>query len=285
MKYRWIFAAIIILLVAASAIGRTIPPTIMSQESLDAHTGPVDPTNAAIRAGNGSTGIVIIHGFGQTPYQAKNLAAYLAKNNITVSVPLLPGHGTNLTDFEQSTKEAWFGAAKSAADELKETTDTTYILGVSSGALLALEYAAQEDIDGVIVIAPPIYLQDKLFPLMPLLALFQRYHHAGVEDSLVGHAYENLPLASLLEFKQLIEDTKKNLHLIDESALVLQSRADATVKPASAEYVFNEIRSGEKDLVYVSEAGHALIRPYEGESSVAAEERVTSFEQILEFIR
>lgn len=38
---------------------------------------------------------LIIHGFTSTPKETRRLANFLQKNNISVSAPLLPGHGTS----------------------------------------------------------------------------------------------------------------------------------------------------------------------------------------------
>lgn len=50
----------------------------------------------------GSHGVLLLHGFGDTPQTLALLARRLRKTGYSVLAPLLPGHGRNLEAFEKS---------------------------------------------------------------------------------------------------------------------------------------------------------------------------------------
>ena len=55
----------------------------------------------------GDKAVLIIHGYLGSPYDVKYLAEKLSQNGYTVSVPLLPGHGTCKEDFLSKGKKDW----------------------------------------------------------------------------------------------------------------------------------------------------------------------------------
>ncbi|MEP6551241.1 MAG: hypothetical protein ABJB95_08655, partial [Gemmatimonadales bacterium] len=78
-----------------------------------------DAYAAAILAGadtidlqeEGSQGVLLLHGFGDTPQTLSVLARRLAKSGYSVLVPLLPGHGRTMDAFTKSRADDWINEA------------------------------------------------------------------------------------------------------------------------------------------------------------------------------
>jgi carboxylesterase len=66
----------------------------------------------------GSTGILLIHGFTGSPPEMLLVGDYLNERDLTVSGPLLPGHGTTVEDLDTRTWEDWTSHVESALGDL-----------------------------------------------------------------------------------------------------------------------------------------------------------------------
>jgi len=283
-----IFVSIALIAVIVLAINLKISlekPKIVYENSLDSNRYGISDSNKEFSIEKGDEiGILLVHGLGATPYQTKELADFLSERNISVYSVRLSGHGTNLTDLESKKWEDWYNDAENAYELLKSKTKKTYILGVSSGASLAAYIAANNKPDGIILIAPPVYLNNTKAEFAYLMAYFRRYNYFGVDKTQIGYAYENLPLKTIAEFVDLIKVSSKSLDKIDELVLIIQSKIDDVVQPRSAQYVFDNIISKQKKILWVDSIKHAIIRPYEDDTNESVAEREKVFNEIYDFV-
>lgn len=261
-------------------------PKILYKDSLDNNTiGILDDSNKEfLIEKSDKIGILLVHGLGASPYQTKELANFIADKNITVYSIRLSGHGTNLDDMESKSFKDWYSDVEKGFDFLKNKTKKVYVLGVSSGASLSLELAKNRNTDGLIVIAPPIYLTSKAAKYAFIIKYFKRYTYTGTDITQIGHSYENLPIKSLAEFVGLIKKSSKNLEKIDQPILIIQSYKDDIVMPKSAEYVYENINSSEKEILWVNSIKHGIIRVYEDDTPESVAERQKIFNLIYYFL-
>ena len=57
--------------------------------------------------GGGPVGVMLIHGFTGSPPEMRLIADYLNQRGLTVSGPLLPGHGTSIEDLNKRKWQEW----------------------------------------------------------------------------------------------------------------------------------------------------------------------------------
>jgi carboxylesterase len=189
-----------------------------------------------------------------------------------------------LTDLESKKWEDWYKDVENSYEFLKNKTKKVYVLGVSSGASLAIYLAGNNNPNGIILIAPPIYLNNTKAEFAFIFQYFKKYGYFGVDKTQVGHAYENLPLTTISEFVDLIKISAKSLNKIEEPVLIIQSKIDNVVQPKSTQYVFDNIRSEQKQILWVRSIKHAVIRDYEDDTNASIAERENVFNQIYDFI-
>ena len=117
--------------------------------------------------------IVIFHGYTGSTDEFEPLAQALAATlNAHVSIPLLPGHGTNEADLLHREYEdfARFALAHAARERAK--AEKLIFIGHSFGGYLAMECAAAYNADALVLTVVPFGLR---FPLnMPGVAWFMR---------------------------------------------------------------------------------------------------------------
>ena len=96
----------------------------------------------------------MIHGFMGTPAEMRPLANELHQAGWTVQGLLLPGFGAEIETLFQRRYQEWVEAASSALTELKEQHRPVLLAGYSMGGAVALNVAADNPPDGLILLAP-----------------------------------------------------------------------------------------------------------------------------------
>lgn len=209
-------------------------------------------------------GVLLIHGFTSSPKDFSEFAEFLSNKNITVYVPLLPGHGTHPRDLREIKYEDWINAVQQALNLLD--TEKKFVLGYSMGGTLALYLATQNDFNGVISINSAIFLESRYIPFVPLVKLVETYTAKNAEaiiefideDRIV---YDSTPLDSITELQKLINEV--NLSEITEPILIFQADNDKTVSPESASHIYNNVKSNEKEIIILSNSTHSRINDKE----------------------
>jgi carboxylesterase len=221
----------------------------------------------------GSPGVLLLHGFGDTPQTLSRLAKRLHKAGYGVLVPLLPGHGRTLRDFKRSRAEEWIDAARSALIEMREKSPAVNVVGLSMGGALAVLVAAEaRDISSLILIAPYVG--------MPRLLRFAASTHwlwgrfAGeinarsprsIHDPIEREknlAYGAVTGRSLFELLKVMRRARKALPRVTVPTLIVQSREDPRVAPEVAEFALDKVGTKEKQLVWTEGAGHIITVDY-----------------------
>lgn len=214
-------------------------------------------------------GILIIHGFTGTPGELRLLANRLNTEGYTVRGLLLPGHGTTPEDLETKTIEDWYEASKKEYIKLKETCTEVSVIGLSMGGLLAMKLAAEFNIHSAIIMSAPIFLYDPRVKLLnkrvySVVKIFYRYVRKFKRDySDIGEEYKQcykvMPLKGVVELVKLIKMCKKDvIPKITVPCLIIQSKNEHTVKTESAKYIYDNIKSKTKKLVWLQNSGHII---------------------------
>ncbi|MFQ5435597.1 MAG: alpha/beta fold hydrolase [Anaerolineae bacterium] len=211
----------------------------------------------------GSTGILLLHGLTATTAEVRLLAKRLHQNGFTVSAPLLPGHGTQPEDLNQTTWHDWAWEAEKSYQHLATLCDRVFVGGESTGAVLALDLAAQhKEIAGILCYAPAIKLA------MPATALARLYVAAPLVDSIpkshlganpYWQGYRVYPLRAVMELVRLGRDVRRRLSEIQQPLLVMQGRHDETIAPDCSEIILENVASDVKEGVWLEESGHVIL--------------------------
>lgn len=209
-------------------------------------------------------GIILIHGFTSSPKDFHELADFLAEKNITVYAPLLPGHGTHPRDLKRIKYQQWKNEAQKALNLLD--TKKKFVLGYSIGGTLALHLAAQNELDGVISINSAVLLASRYIPFIPLIRLVETYTSKKPEEIIQfidekRVVYDSVPLSSIIELQKLINTI--NLPEIEEPILIFQSENDNVVLPESANYIYNNVQSKNKEVIILTNSSHNKIENQE----------------------
>lgn len=208
-------------------------------------------------------GVVLVHGYTGAPGEMRLLGEYLQRQGLTVLGVRLPGHGTTPQDLNKTTWQDWYSSVSEGVRRLSECCDRVDIVGLSMGGLLAIKAAAELPVDKAVILAAPIYVCDRRAPYLPLLRFFIRYlkkrqrkYNVPEEYNVCYRVMPVKPLSSLFQLVELCK--KKYLAAIKIPCLIMQSKVEHTVKPASAQYIYDNLGTVDKKLVWYHHSGHIL---------------------------
>ena len=242
--------------------------------------GPIN-LPAAPSASPSQRAALLLHGFGDTPQTLAHLATYLHDRGWTVRVPLLPGHGRTLGEWARTRAADWLDAARTELATLRRQHDAVALVGLSMGGALAAVLAAEDasrrtaDQDGqtarivaLVLIAPYLAiawwirtlagLHHAITPILP-------YASAGGGPSILDPAEREKNLAYgvttprlVNELAHIVSAARAALPQITMPALLVQSRQDNRIRPATAEWAYEALGSADKRLVWIDRGGHVI---------------------------
>lgn len=221
----------------------------------------------------GSHGVLLLHGFGDTPQTLALLARRLRKSGYGVLAPLLPGHGRSVESLGRSRASDWIAAAKDAYIGMRARHDSVSVVGLSmGGALAVLLSAEQHEIPALILIAPYLGMP-RLLRLAAATHLLwgglagevNARNPKSIHDPIEREknlAYGTLTGRELHELSRVVRRARIALADVRAPTLIIQSREDPRCPPAVAEFALKMLGSAEKQLVWTEGAGHIITVDY-----------------------
>lgn len=232
----------------------------------------------------GEKGVLLVHGSTSSPSDLRALGKYLADRDITVSAPLVKGHGTSPYCLAVTSWRDWVKSAEDALEELRKQVDKVYVGGNSIGGNIALYLAAKHDVDGVISLGTPIKFRKEAafkigFSILSLFKSFQRKWYKRLIDNDIQKnrvGYDVIPLNIINKGLAMVNASKKLLPKITAPTLIMNSTKDFGVDEETVDYIDNNIGSKIKKIVWVKDAYHVFI---------VDKKKEESFKQICDFIK
>jgi len=217
----------------------------------------------------GSPGVLLLHGFGDTPQTLALLARRLHKSGYSLYAPLLPGHGRDMAAFENSRASEWIAAARKAFVEMHARHDSVSVVGLSMGGALAVLIAAEmDDIPALVLIAPYVGMPRLLRAAAATHWLWGRFagqlngrSPRSIHDPIEREknlAYGAVTGGALHELSKVVRLARRALSKVAAPTLIIQSREDPRIAPDIAEFALESLGTQEKKLIWTEGAGHII---------------------------
>ncbi|OKI05187.1 esterase [Streptomyces sp. CB02923] len=232
---------------------------------------PLLPGTEPFRRDGGRTGVLVCHGFTGSPQSVRPWAEYLADRGLTVSLPLLPGHGTRWQDMQLTTWQDWYAEVDRELRTLSVRCDQVFVCGLSMGGALALRLAELHGpaVSGLVLVNPGNKVHDAAAPLLPVLRYLVRTTKGLVGDIAkpgsheVG--YERVPLHAAHSLRRFFRLVDAELPRVTQPLLVMTSPQDHVVRPADSERVLSRVSSKDVRQTLLERSYHVATLDHDAE--------------------
>jgi carboxylesterase len=190
-----------------------------------------------------------------------------------VESPILPGHEPVTPVMPASRWRDWVAVAEQSFDRLAQGGGPVAVVGFSTGATLALWLTTCRSVARQVLLAPFLAVRySGLIPLRPILYLSQLariWPHLprrppAVRDVAMRRwvsredRFRTFNLRATVSALELIEEVKQQIATITVPTLIIQGRRDTVVEPANAMWLYRNLGSPEKRLIYLEGSDHLV---------------------------
>ncbi|MFG1666576.1 alpha/beta hydrolase [Streptomyces sp. Y7] len=223
---------------------------------------PVLPGAEPYRRDGGEIGVLLCHGFTGSPQSLRPWAEHLAEHGLTVSLPLLPGHGTRWEDMRLTGWQDWYAEVDRELRALRDRCARVFVAGLSMGGALALRLAAKhgDDVAGVMVVNPANKVHGLFAYTLPVSRHLVRTVPGIVSDIAKEGAaelgYDRVPLHSAHSLRTFFRLVDGELPQVTQPLLVLRSRQDHTVPAVDTARILSRVSSTDVTEIVLEQSYH-----------------------------
>ncbi|WP_251132439.1 MULTISPECIES: carboxylesterase [unclassified Exiguobacterium] len=210
----------------------------------------------------GERAVLLLHSFTSNPNDMKPLGRYLQQNQYSCYTPVLSGHSLPAEDLLTYGPADWWQDVRDAYQLLQDKGfEKIAVVGLSLGGVLALKLGQELQVNGVVTLSVPMY--KKAGSLQKRLLYYARRYKQieGKEEQQIEsemEALRHLTVDSLVDFEQLVNQTRDNLVQIDSPIRILYGELDTPLYKESAEEIFNRVASDQKSIKGFAQSKHLM---------------------------
>ncbi|GGP69451.1 alpha/beta hydrolase [Streptomyces abikoensis] len=210
---------------------------------------PLLPGAEPFRHDGGEVGVLVCHGFTGSPQSVRPWANYLAERGLTVSLPLLPGHGTRWQDMAITGWQDWYAEVDRELWRLRERCSRVFVCGLSMGGALTLRLAARHGaaVSGIVLVNPANKVHGLAARTLPVMrhlvpttkGIASDIAKPGIEET----GYDRVPLHAAHSFRGFLRKLDTELPQVTQPLLLLRSPQDHVVPPADSARILSRVSS------------------------------------------
>ncbi len=219
----------------------------------------IEPQSLTYRSGEQA--VLLLHGFTGSTVGLRNLGRYLQKQGYTVHAPLYKGHGLDPYQLIETRPKDWWEDAKAGYHLLQnDGFEKIAVVGISLGAVFALNLALEVSVEGVVSISAPLENKTQRALHQRVTDYAQSYKRMeGKKETCVEQEIANLDqmsIPALKDIQQLIFNTKKKIGDLKTPIFVAQGTLDDQLYHHSADFLYNTVDTTHKQLKWYEKSGH-----------------------------
>ncbi|URN15812.1 MULTISPECIES: alpha/beta hydrolase [Streptomyces] len=232
---------------------------------------PVVPGAEPYRREGGEVGVLLCHGFTGSPRSMRPWAEHLAERGLTVSVPLLPGHGTRWRDLRVTGWQDWYAEVERELHALRGRCSRVFVFGLSMGGALALRLAARhgDAVSGLVLVNPANRVHGVAAHALPILRHLVPSTSGLVndiaKDGMDELGYDRVPLHAAHSLRRFLRLVDAELPRVTQPLLLLRSPRDHVVPPADSARVLSRVSSVDVTEVLLEQSYHVATLDHDAE--------------------
>jgi len=237
---------------------------------------------------NGRTGLLLVHGLAGTPNEMRQLGRSLQGAGFEVHGVQLAGHCASLDDLVATHWQDWAASVHAAAQRLRARVDKLVVMGLSMGAVLALELAATRPdlVDGVVALSTSFWHDGWSMPVFTRLAFLLKpvralgigrrrmflerppygIRNAGLRKFVLAQmqggdsgaaGLSGTPWYSIIEMHDLSKHVRRRLRAVRAPCLVVHATEDDVSSLANADLVATQVQ-GPVERLFLENSYHMV---------------------------
>ncbi|MFI8822972.1 alpha/beta hydrolase [Streptomyces sp. NPDC053431] len=232
---------------------------------------PVLPGAEPYRHEGGEVGVLICHGFTGSPQSMRPWAEYLAERGLTVSLPLLPGHGTRWQDMQLTTWHDWYAEVDRELRELIARCERVFVMGLSMGGALTLRLAAKhgDAVSGIVLVNPGNKVHGVAARALPVVRHFVPSTKGIASDiakpGVAELGYDRVPLHAAHSLRRFFQTVDAELPQVTQPVVLLHSPQDHVVPPADSARILSRISSTDVKEILLEQSYHVATLDHDAE--------------------
>ncbi len=214
---------------------------------------------------------LLLHGLGGGVYEMRSLGEYLYQAGYTVQGINYPGHGEDMVKMPPSNWEQWYEAIEQNYQALARNYASICVIGFSTGSPLALYLACNYSFNSLVLLSPFLAIKKPWYsPFKPefLLSMFKdilKEVPRVKSNDLPFLGYSTFNLHAVSSAVELISIVRGRLAEVTPHTLIIQSPCDTVVEPNEAIFLYENLASSHKQLIWLEKSGHNITLDVEKE--------------------
>ena len=237
----------------------------------NAPAGWLEDFRAEGRGDRATTGVILVHGFTGSPASMRPWAHFLHDQGFTVSVPRLPGHGTDVRDLNSVSWPQWPAKVQGEIDALTPRCTKLFICGLSMGGgnTLLTTSKNQNVITGVVLVNPMIHIPG-IKPMFRHIISRLKSELPSVGDDIkkpgvTEWGYEALPTKGVVQLYDMLKAARAVLPSIHTPVQLFHSKDDHVLPVSNTDIIMKEIGSINKQRIELTNSYHVATMDFDAE--------------------
>ncbi|WP_338676202.1 alpha/beta fold hydrolase [Streptomyces sp. SCSIO 30461] len=232
---------------------------------------PVLPGAEPYHHEGGEVGVLLCHGFTGAPQSLRPWAEYLAERGLTVSLPLLPGHGTRWQDMQLTGWQDWYAEVDRELRTLTERCGRVFVFGLSMGGALTLRLAAKhgDAISGIVLVNPANKMHGLAAKALPV-ARYLIPSTKGIASDIAKEGsdevgYDRVPLRAAHSLREFLKLVDGELPQVTQPMVLLHSPQDHVVPPVDSARILSRVSSRDVKEILLEQSYHVATLDHDAE--------------------
>ncbi|MDQ0216235.1 carboxylesterase [Oikeobacillus pervagus] len=211
----------------------------------------------------GERAVLLLHGFTGNSADVRMLGRFLEKKGYSSHAPQYKGHGVPPEKLVHTGPKDWWQDVMDGYEQLKNKGyKEIAVAGLSLGGVFSLKLGYTVPVKGVIPMCAPMNMRSEEVMYHGVIQYAKEYKKLeGKSEEIIEkeiESFKKTPMKTLTELRELVSDVRNHVDLIYAPALVVQARQDKIIDPNSANIIYNEVESSNKELKWYEESGHVI---------------------------
>jgi carboxylesterase len=211
----------------------------------------------------GKRAVLLLHGFTGSTADVRMLGRFLEKHGYTCHAPQYKGHGVPPEELVVTGPDDWWNDVMEGYHFLQEKGyEEIVVAGLSLGGVFSLKLGYTVPVKGIVPMCAPMYIKSEEVMYEGVLKYAREYKQfEGKSPELIDEEMEQFqktPMNTLKALQGLIAEVRDCVEMIYAPLFVVQARHDDIVNPDSANIIYHNAESIQKDLKWYEHSSHVI---------------------------